>query len=83
MPDLLVLHSTIYSHEPGQRCFQGPKIDLSHVFGGSSLGVAQVSDRIAPNLHMDYGLSYFDDETCRLEPIRNPFGATVLSVSPE
>ena len=26
---------------------------------------------------------YFDDETCRLEPIDNPFGAKVLPMSPE
>jgi len=24
--------------------------------------------------HTDYDLGYFDDETCRLEPIENPFG---------
>ena len=30
---------------------------------------------------MDYDLGYFDDETCRLEPIENPFGPKVLSVS--
>jgi putative transposase len=23
---------------------------------------------------MEYGFGYFDDETCRLEPIDNPFG---------
>jgi putative transposase len=23
---------------------------------------------------MQYDLGYFDDETCRLEPIENPFG---------
>jgi putative transposase len=28
-------------------------------------------------------LGYFDDETARLEPINNPFGATVLPLSPE
>jgi hypothetical protein len=27
---------------------------------------------------MDYDLGYFDDETCRLEPIQNPFGPKVL-----
>jgi hypothetical protein len=26
---------------------------------------------------------YFDDETCRLEPIDNPFGPKVLPMSPE
>jgi len=27
---------------------------------------------------MDYDWGYFDDETCRLEPIDNPFGPKVL-----
>jgi hypothetical protein len=27
---------------------------------------------------MDYDLGYFDDETCRLEPLENPFGPKVL-----
>jgi hypothetical protein len=28
---------------------------------------------------MDYDLGYFDDETCRLEPLPNPFGAKVIN----
>ena len=32
---------------------------------------------------MQYDLGYFDDETCRLEPIENPFGPKVLPMSPE
>ena len=32
---------------------------------------------------MHYDLGYFDDETSRLEPIDNPFGATVLPMRPE
>jgi putative transposase len=31
---------------------------------------------------MDYDRGYFDDETCRLEPLENPFGAKVLPMSP-
>ena len=31
----------------------------------------------------EYGLGYFDDETCRLEPIDNPFAAKMLPMSPE
>ena len=31
----------------------------------------------------DYDLGYFDDETCRLEPIENPFGPNVLPIRPE
>ena len=30
---------------------------------------------------MDYDLGYFDHETCRLEPVANPFGPRVLQMS--
>ena len=43
----------------------------------------QVSDRIWLVTFMDYDLGYFDDETCRLKPIANPFGPKVLPMSPE
>ena len=33
--------------------------------------------------YMDNDLGYFDDETCRLEPIDNPFQPKVLPISPE
>ena len=32
---------------------------------------------------MQYDWGYFDDETCRLEPIANPFGPKVLPMSSE
>ena len=32
---------------------------------------------------MQYDLGYFDDETCRLEPINNPFNPKVIRMSPE
>jgi hypothetical protein len=32
---------------------------------------------------MDYDLGYLDHQTCRLEPIENPFGPKVLPMSPE
>jgi hypothetical protein len=32
---------------------------------------------------IDYDLGYFDHETCRLEPLDNPFGPKVLPMSPE
>ena len=43
----------------------------------------QASDRIWLVTLMDNDLGYFDDETCRLEPLANPFGPKVLSMSPE
>ena len=56
----------------GRICFKRRKINLSQVFAGQKVGVRQVSDRIWLVSFMDYDLGYFDDETCRLEPIENP-----------
>ena len=53
------------------------------VFAGQSVGIKQVSDEIWLVSFMDYDLGYFDHETCRLEPIENPFGPKVLPMSPE
>ena len=43
----------------------------------------QVGDRVWLVTFMHYDLGYFDDETCRLEPIDNPFGPKVLPMSSE
>ena len=43
----------------------------------------QVDEHIWLVTFMHYDFGYFDDETCRLEPIENPFGPTVLPMSPE
>jgi putative transposase len=74
--------SAIVTH-CGRICFKGRKINLSHVFAGQAVGIKQVDDRIWLVTFMHYDLGYFDDETCRLEPIENPFGPTVLPMSPE
>jgi putative transposase len=67
----------------GRICFKTRKINLSHVFAGQKVGIKQVDDHIWLVSFMQYDLGYFDDETARLEPINNPFGATVLPMSPE
>jgi putative transposase len=67
----------------GRICFKGRKVNFSHVFAGQTVGVTQVGDRIWLVSFMQYDLGYFDDETCRLEPIQNPFGPKVLPMSPE
>ena len=59
------------------------KINLSQVFAGQTVGIKQVDEHIWLVSFMDYDLGYFDDETCRLEPIDNPFGPKVLPMSPE
>jgi putative transposase len=67
----------------GRICFKRRKVNLSHVFVGQSVGVTQVAERIWLVTFMQYDLGYFDDETCRLEPIDNPFGPKVLPMSSE
>jgi putative transposase len=67
----------------GRICFHGRKINLSHVFAGQNVGVTQVGERIWLVTFMQYDLGYFDDETCRLEPIENPFGPKVLPMCSE
>lgn len=67
----------------GRLCFNGRKVNLSHVFAGQSVGVTQVGERIWLVTFMHYDLGYFDDEVCRLEPIANPFGPKVLPMCSE
>ena len=63
----------------GRICFNRQKINLSTVFAGQKVGIRQVSEQIWLVSFMDYDLGYFDDETCRLEPLENPFGPKVLA----
>jgi hypothetical protein len=65
----------------GRICFNRQKINLSQVFAGQTVGIKQTDERIWLVGFMDYDLGYFDDETCRLEPLANPFGPKVLPMS--
>ena len=67
----------------GRICFKRRKPNLSQVFAGQNLGVTQVAEHVWLVTFMQYDLGYFGDETCRLEPIDNPFGPKVLPMSPE
>lgn len=67
----------------GRICYQGRKINLSQVFAGQKVGVRQTDDHVWLVSFMDYDLGYFDDEVGRLEPIDNPFGSSLLPMSPE
>jgi putative transposase len=57
-------------------------VNLSHAFAGQNAGVTQVGERIWLITFMQYDLGYFEDETCRLEPIENPIGPKVLPMCP-
>jgi putative transposase len=59
------------------------KVNLSQVFAGQNVGVTQVGERLWLVTFMPVRSRYFDDETCRLEPIENPFGPNVLPMSSE
>ena len=50
---------------------------------GQKVGVKQVDDHIWLVTFMHYDWGYFDNETCRLEPIGDPFGPKLLPMSPE
>jgi putative transposase len=75
--------ATIIVTQCGRICFNNRKVNLSQVFAGQNVGVTQVGERIWLVTFMQYDLGYFDDETCRLEPIENPFGPKVLPMSSE
>src|SRR5262245_61930365 len=81
-PDYPFYDRTVTVTTCGRICFNRHKINLSIVFAGQNVGIKQVSDRIWLATFMDYDLGYFDDVTCRLEPIANPFGPKVLPMSP-
>lgn len=63
-------------------CLKGKKINLSDVFAGQKVGIKEVNDQIWLVSFMNYDLGYFDEETCRVEPLANPFGPKVLPMSP-
>ena len=67
----------------GRICFKGRKVNLRHVFAGQNVGVTQVGARIWLVTFRQYDLGYFDDETCRLEPMENPFGPKLLPIRSE
>ncbi len=67
----------------GRICFDHRKINLSQVFAGQDVGVRQETEHIWLVSFMHYDLGYFDDQTCRLEPITDPFGPMVSPMSPE
>ena len=67
----------------GRICYKKRKVNLSQVFAGQDVGVRQVEEHVWLVTFMHYDLGYFDDETCRLEPIANPFAPKVLPMCPE
>ena len=59
------------------------KINISTVLAGQRGGISEVDGGIRLTSFMHYDLGYFDEDTCRLEPIADPFGRNVLPMSRE
>ncbi len=72
---------TITVTECGRICLKGKKINFSVVFSGQNVGVKEVEDSIWLVSFMQYDLGYFDEQTCKLEPLDNLFGPKVLPMS--
>jgi putative transposase len=73
---------TVTVTQCGRLCFRRKKIHLSTVLAGQNVGIKQVDDRIWLVSFMQYDLGFFDEETCRLGSVENPFGAKVLPMPP-
>jgi len=65
----------------GQICIGKKKVNLSLVFGGQMVGIRETEDGIWLVSFMHYDIGYFDLEACRVEPIENPFGPKMLTMS--
>jgi len=71
---------TITVTECGRICLHTKKINFSQVFAGHKVGVKEIEDRIWQFSFMNYHLGYFDLDSCRVEPVENPFGPKLLSM---
>ena len=67
--------------ECGRICLKGKKIHFSTVFAGQNVGIKEVEDAIWLVTFMNYDLGYFDEQTCRFDPLDNPFGSKLLPMS--
>ncbi|MGC1181549.1 hypothetical protein [Legionella sp.] len=66
----------------GRLCLKGKKINLTSVLAWQNVGIKEVEENIWLVSFMEYDLGYFDEQTCKLEPLPNPFGPKVLPMSP-
>ena len=64
----------------GRICLESKKVHFSQVFAGQNVGIRQVEDKVWLVSFMSYDMGYFDLDTCRVEPIANPFGPKVLTM---
>ena len=73
---------TVTVTQCGRICMGTKKVNLSQVFAGQNVGIREEEDNIWLVSFMQYDIGYFDLEACRVEPLKNPFGPKVLTMSP-
>jgi putative transposase len=83
LPDIdYPLHDKIITvTQCGRICLRKKKINFSIVFAGQKIGIKEVDDQVWLVSFMQYDLGYFDEQTCKLEALENPFGPKVLPMS--
>jgi transposase InsO family protein len=65
----------------GRICMHRKKINISYVLAGQRVGIKEVDEGIWIVSFMQYDLGYIDLEQKTLQPLDNPFGARLLSMS--
>ncbi len=65
----------------GRICIKKKKINLSIVFAGQTVGITETDDGIWLVSFMQFDLGYFDEDSCRVEPLKNPFKENLLPMS--
>ncbi len=65
---------TILVTNCGRICLRKLKIHFSVVFAGQLIGIKEVNDGTWLVSFMNYDLGYFDEESHKFEPLKNPFG---------
>ena len=66
----------------GRICLKGKKISISLALANQLVGIKEINDKIWLVSFINYDLGYFNEDTCRLGPLDNPFGPKVLPMSP-
>jgi putative transposase len=73
---------TVPATHYGRIGFEDAEADLSHLLP-ARMSPSRIGEHIWLVTFTHDDLGYLDDETCRLEPIENPFVPKVLPMSPE
>lgn len=66
----------------GRICIGKKKINVTSVLAGQQVGITQTDDDTWLVSFMKYDIGYFDENSCRLEPIDNPFNPNLYTMSP-